>query len=94
MTPATSITIGKEEDPARRLRVKWGQSIRSCRGIRELSLRQLADRMNDFGCPVTAAAIGMWERGETAPRPHHQVGVCKALGMPHSVVFQIADEVA
>jgi DNA-binding XRE family transcriptional regulator len=43
---------------------------------------------------VTAQAVGLWERGESAPTWHHQVAVARALRLPHSVLFAITEDVA
>ena len=84
------LRIGREPDPAKRIRQAWGKSIRQYRKLRGWSLDQMALEM---GGAVTAAAIGMWERGETAPRWHHQALVAKTLQVPHSVLFNL-DEAA
>lgn len=88
----TAYQMGEEADLGKRLRTKWGASIRAQRTVLELTLDQLAERMTEIGYPVSAAAIGMWERGETAPRWEHQMAVSKALHTSRSVLFQ--DEAA
>lgn len=80
--------FGEESDPAKRLKEKWGEALRAQREMLGLTLEQVAERMREGGYHVSAAAIGMWERGETAPKWHNQMGVAKALGSTRSVLFQ------
>lgn len=56
-----------------------------------ITLDELAARMTDAGYRVTSQAISYWERGETAPRAHHQQGWCKVTGRPHADVFAIEE---
>lgn len=58
------------------------------------TLDELARRMDAAGYPVTSQAISFWERGQTSPRNHHQIGWCKVTGRPHTEVFVMDDEVA
>jgi transcriptional regulator with XRE-family HTH domain len=83
--------LGVEADAAKRLRQAWGNSIRDTRTLKGWTLDKLAQEMGGI---VSAAAIGMWERGVTAPRWHHQIAVAKALGIPHARLFAITDEAA
>lgn len=80
--------FGEEADPAKRLKQKWGEAIRGQREALDLTLEQVAALMSEAGYHVTAAAIGMWERGETAPKWHNQMAVAKVLGTTRSVLFQ------
>lgn len=64
------------------------------RELKGMTLVQLAERLDTAGYPVSPQAIGMWERGETAPRWHHQAAVARALEVPHAHLFAITDEVA
>jgi transcriptional regulator with XRE-family HTH domain len=57
-----------------------------------ITLDELAARMDAAGYGVTAQAISSWERGDTSPRPHHQIGWCKVTGRPHGEVFVMSDE--
>lgn len=90
MTPGKTLRIGKEPDPAKRIRQSWGSAIRAHRTLRKWTLDQMAAEM---GGVVSAAAIGMWERGETAPRWHLQALIARTLDVPHSELFKI-DEAA
>ena len=94
MTGTKVITAGREPDPAKRLRQKWGAEIRSRRLLFGWTLKDFADELAKHGVEVTPAAVGMWERGETAPRPHHQAGVARTVQTPHHLLFSVADEVA
>lgn len=85
------IRAGREPDPAKRLRQAWGSALREERERRQWSLDEVARQLGGI---VTAAAIGMWERGETAPRWHHQVAIARLYAIPHHRLFAITDEVA
>lgn len=74
--------IGHEPDPAKALRRKHGQKVAEMRAFRQMSREELAVAVG-----VSAAAVGMWERGETGPRPHHQIAIARALDVPHVVLF-------
>lgn len=76
------VQIGTERDPATRLRKLWGENIKTTRELRGMSRAELGD-----ACGVTEAAVGMWERGETAPRPHLQIKAAEALNTAHSALF-------
>lgn len=67
----------------RKLRKQWGEAILSQRLALGITQQQLADQIG-----VTAQAVGAWERGETAPRPHLQAEIARALGTPWSVLFR------
>jgi len=87
------ITVGHESDPARRLRQRQGAQIRQVRHFRNLTLRQLAERMSQQeGISVTSAAVSEWERGVSTPRQHMQVALCKALDTPWSPIFGLDAE--
>lgn len=95
MSPGAVRTIGQEPDPAKRLRKKWGDEMRyTRRTLKGWTLDQLAAEMTDAGYPVTPQAISFWERGESSPRPHHQLGWCKVTGRLHGDVFVMSDEAA
>lgn len=92
---ANVIAVGYEPNPARRLRSKQGARLRDVRTkLRALTLEQVAERMEAMGVPVTAQAISMWERGDTTPRPHMQVAVCRVLDVLPSSIFGLDGEVA
>ena len=76
---------------AERLRASWGQTIAEQRIARGWTQAKLAETMSPR---VTQQAVGQWERGETAPRWHHQVAIAKALGVPHRLLFAITEDVA
>ena len=80
--------FGEESDPAKRLKQKWGEALRSQRETLGFTLDEVAERMKASGCHVSPQAIGMWERGETAPKWHNQMAVAQALGTTRSVLFQ------
>ena len=87
-------TFGREPDPAKRLRTKWGKEMRETRRTLGWTLEHLAGRMTELGYGCTIQAISQWERGVNSPRHHHQIGWCKAVGRPHHEVFVWDDEAA
>lgn len=88
-------TLGHEPDPAKRLRTKWGNEMRYTRKeLRGWTLDQVAEKMAELGYRVTPQAISQWERGQTSPRRHFQIGWCKVVGRPHHEVFVMDDEAA
>ena len=66
----------------------WGEEIQAERKRLGWSIKQLAAEMGNV---VTPQAIGMWERGETAPRIQHQVKVARALGVRPHHLFRVED---
>lgn len=84
-------TYGREPDPAKRLRAKWGGRMKATRKNLGLTLEQLAEQMTAAGYQVTGAAISQWERGVYTPRHYLQVGWCKATGRAHGEVFEYED---
>jgi hypothetical protein len=95
LVPASHVrTYGVEPDPAKRLRLKWGAAMRATRNDLGITLDELAAEMAEAGYPVTAQAISSWERGDTSPRPHHQIGWCKVTRRQHHEVFVMTDEAA
>lgn len=66
-----------------RLRRTWGRAISTQRKAIGLTQRGLADAVG-----VTPQAVGTWERGEAAPRPHLQAQIARTLGVAWSVLFQ------
>ena len=89
------ITVGHEADPARRIRKAQGGKLRQYRKLRGLTLREVAEAMNDMpGVAVTPQAIGQWELGNATPRPHMQLAVARALDFLPSAVFGLDAEAA
>jgi transcriptional regulator with XRE-family HTH domain len=72
-----------EDVRIRRVRRTWGRAIAAQRKAIGMTQRQLADTVG-----VSPQAVGTWERGETAPRPHLQPEIARALGVAWSVLFQ------
>lgn len=93
---ASVVTIGHDPDPARRLRRKQGARLREIRTkFRDLTMQQVAERMNQLdGISITQQAISQWENGETTPRPHMQVAICKVLDVHPSTIWNLDAEVA
>lgn len=85
------LTIGREQDPAKRIRSRQGKLIRQYRELRELSQEALGQLLDP---PVTGAAVSEWERGASSPRQHLQVALAKALNVPWSALFGLDGEAA
>lgn len=89
------IRTGHDPNPAHRIRTRQGAQIREIRRFRKFTLRSLADCMcQQEGITVTSQAISEWERGESTPRQHLQVSLCRALDVPWSTIFGLDAEVA
>lgn len=73
----------------RRQRRDWGAEIERRRVETGLSRAQLAQ-----ACEVTPATVGMWERGEIAPRDYQRALISRALGTHPSVLFAFTQAVA
>lgn len=88
--------LGREPDPAKRLRKKQGDRLRDIRSkFRQLSVQEVVDRMNELdGISITQQAVSLWERGETTPRPHMQVAICRVLDVHPSTIWNLDAEVA
>lgn len=88
-------TVGHEPDPAKRLRKRWGAEMRYTREkLRGWSLDVLAEKMTEAGYRVTPQAISSWERGDTAPRHHNQIGWCRVTDREHRDVFTYTEDAA
>ena len=92
MSPSATRTVGQEPDPAKRLRQAWGSALRETRKFNGDTIEDLRAKLEAAGYPLTAQAISSWERGETAPRWHHQAAVAKVYGVPRHRLF--SDEAA
>lgn len=80
--------IGHDPDPAKRRRVRQGQTIRKIRTLRQMSVAELAER-----CDVTVGAVSQWETGRFTPRQEMQVRIARALDVPWSTIFALDAEV-
>ena len=74
--------IGEEPDPAKRIRLRQGEKIRSTRKLRDMTVEEMAEAVD-----VTPGAIRHWETGRYSPRAHHQLAIAKVFGVPHGVLF-------
>ena len=84
------IKVGRERDPAKRIRQRQGSTIRKIReDIRQLSVEEFAERLD-----VTPGAVRHWETGRYSPRPHHQVAIARTLDVPWSTIFGLDAESA
>lgn len=66
-----------------KLRRQWGTAIKVQREAMEMTQQQLADEVG-----VTNQAVASWEVGKSAPRPHLQPAIARALGVAWAVLFQ------
>lgn len=82
-------TVGVEPDPATRIRVRQGRSIRETRELRDLTVEELAEAV-----AVTPGAIRHWETGRYTPRQRHQLAIARALRVPWGVLFGLDGEAA
>lgn len=96
MNSAKVIQIGQEPDPAKRLREKQGATLKDVRTkFRGLSMSTVVERMNALpGISITQQAISQWENGQTTPRPHLKVAICKVLDVHPSSIWNLDAEVA
>lgn len=83
------ISLGRETDPAKRIRQHQGRLIRETRKLRSLSRIELAELMG-----VSVGAVSQWENGTTTPRQHIQAQLAKALNVPWSMIFSLDSGVA
>ena len=86
---ASVIKYGKEPTPAKRIRRRQGDMIRSARKLKGLSALDLAEAVG-----VHVSAISQWETGRYSPRAHHQLAIARALEVPHSLLFSLDAEAA
>ena len=73
---------GSPRNLPERVRRSQGSRIRSQREFLTLSQSQLAELVG-----VTKSAVSGWERGETTPRPAHQIRIAEALRTPWGNLF-------
>jgi DNA-binding XRE family transcriptional regulator len=79
------------------IRVRQGETLRRYRehtinpvtGKLGVTQMQVAQAIG-----VTKAAVSDWERGNTSPRPHHQVELARYFKAPWSVLFGLDGEAA
>lgn len=83
------VTQPAPKTPAQAIRTRQGEDIRKFRDFRDLSQTDLANVVG-----VTKAAVSEWERGVSSPRPHLQVAIANALGVPWSSIFGLDRGVA
>ena len=90
------IQLGHEPNPAKRLRQKQGALLRQIRTeFRRKTVAQVVAAMNALdGITITQQAVSQWERGETTPRPHLKVAICRVLDVHPSSIWNLDGEVA
>lgn len=79
--------VGREPNPAKRIRLRQGEMIRKVRTMRAMSMGDLAEKVD-----VTVGAVSQWETGRFTPRQDVQVRIAKALDMPWSAIFGLDGE--
>lgn len=82
-------TFGREPDIEQRVRTRQGSQIRKVRKLRDLTVSELARRLD-----VSEGAIRHWEEGRTSPRPAVQVKLAANLDVPWSMLFGLDGEAA
>jgi transcriptional regulator with XRE-family HTH domain len=84
------LKIGREPNPAKRIRQRQGETIRKIRkDIRRLSIGEFAEALG-----VTPGAVSQWETGRFTPRQEMQVRIARALDVPWSTIFGLDAESA
>lgn len=83
-----------EETPQARLRRQWSERLREQMATLDVSQKQLRQVLHDAGCAVSRQTVNMWVNGTTAPAPHHQVAIAKALSTTTRALFPVEDSVA
>lgn len=83
------IPLATGTDANRAIRRTIGRRIRKQRTDLGLSLESVAERMTSSGYPVSAQAIGQWERGITTPRGKNQYAIAAALGTTYRKLFDL-----
>lgn len=86
----TSVHVFENDgaDPAKRLRVRWGQNLADAmEGNGKMTRKQLQRALEAEGLEVSLQAIGYWLKGDTAPRAHHQAVIAKVLKTRAHLLF-------
>jgi transcriptional regulator with XRE-family HTH domain len=89
------IKMGREPDPAKRIRQRQGGLIKQVRTMRQMSVRELADAINNLnvrGVSVTPGAVSHWENGIASPRQVTQLAIAQVLDVPWSTIFSLDGE--
>lgn len=69
-----------------------GQNIRELRLARGMSLDDFADAYNAIsGQPITANAVGYWERGERVINSTAMMYITRVLSCPYSAIYRGVD---
>lgn len=90
--------VGRESDPAVRIRQRFALQIQTMRKFRKLTVTDLAraitERGTDAGLDlrVTPAAVVQWETGKTSPRPVMQLAIAEALETTWLSIFSLEGE--
>lgn len=84
------IVIREPDDRARRLRLRWGQSLAAYMDANSLNRKQLIQRLADeHGIKVSRQAVDQWLKGDTAPRPHVQAALGAIFKAPPHSIFPL-----
>lgn len=90
--------VGREPDPAKRIRQRFGSQIQTLRKFRKMSVTDLARAITERGAAagvsltVTPAAVVQWETGKTSPRPVMQIAIAEALETTWLSIFSLEGE--
>lgn len=88
MTPL-HVFENEAADPAKRLRLRWGQSLDEHMRIAGVTRKQLQRALEAEGHEVSLQAIGYWINGDTSPRPLLQGAIATVLKVPVRSLFPI-----
>lgn len=87
-------TIGDLTPPAQKRRLEWAQNLAQLmEGHTKggMTQKELVHRLSQEGINVTRQAVGLWLRGETAPRPDAQVAIARIFRRPAHLIFPVKE---
>lgn len=69
-----------------------GERFRTRRQKLDLSMNEVAERIQAQGYSITHQAIAKWERGQSMPRGINQYALARALETSHAELFALDTE--
>lgn len=89
MAKPTIQVVVPDDDPARKLRREWGDSLAEHLDTLKMSRKSFQHALEEAGLKVSHQAISQWIAGETSPRPHYQAVIASVLRVPVRRLFPI-----